>query len=399
MANVDRENAIEKQPWYWGDLNRDEAAELLQNGDNGQFLVRDSTKEGEYTLVIKTKDLVRCVRILKWDSNYGIAFNQCTFPSVVSLMKQLLDQPSLLHLSYPHLELVSPLCKTRLSDTVTTDELLRQLVSKTKDSIHQHNWHDTHVRQRKMTGKDMQSREWTINSLRVVLTLYEDHLCVNAEIHKHLSMNEITSLVDNKNLTQDRVSRLREKLEAEQSRWESLRAEDEGLLMTISQHKPTLTILAAEQGQLMRMVEERGIEKEYLDLLLREEKDVNIAHLSQKFWLMPQCDRQGAERALKARDPGTFLVRPGKVGYGSYVLSVVSVFDDSVKTNHCIIHHDPQHGYGFHPEYCIFTTLEELVIKHRAMSLRFYNPKLDVCLTYPVNYQHDTARTWHAGHH
>lgn len=62
-----------------------------------------------------------------------------------------------------------------------------------------------------------------------------------------------------------------------------------------------------------------------------------------------------------------------------------------MKTNHCVIYHDASQGFGFHNAYCIFPSLEDLVIKHRTLSLRFYNVRLDVSLTYPVNYapQHE----------
>ena len=40
-------------------------------------------------------------------------------------------------------------------------------------------------------------------------------------------------------------------------------------------------------------------------------------------------------------------------------------------------------------DYCVFPSLEELVIKHQTISLRFYNSALDVCLTYPLNYHQD----------
>ncbi|KAK7479830.1 hypothetical protein BaRGS_00028910, partial [Batillaria attramentaria] len=333
-TNGDDSEAIEKQPWYWGSIPSDDASEIVQAGEPGQFLVRDSATPGNYTLVIRTENRARCVRIFRWDDHYGFAPDRCTFPSVTALVSQLLKCPGILQENYPHLRIERPLCKDRHPAQGSTSDMLRQLVCKTKECITQHHSYATLLCRRKMASKELLACERGIKSLHVVLSVYEDHIDVHAEIIKNLSVEEAK-----------------------------------------------------------RLVEDMEIDREYLDLLLREETDVDVTYLNPNFWRVT-CDRHGAEKLLADKVPGTFLVRPRNEGY---VLSVRNFFTNSVETCHCVIHHDSRYGYGFHPHYCIFASVEELVIKHRAVSLGFYNEKLNVCLTNPVNYTGGPERTLNLG--
>ena len=63
--------------------------------------------------------------------------------------------------------------------------------------------------------------------------------------------------------------------------------------------------------------------------------------------------------------------------------------EDGVEApRNCLIYEN-NGRYGFNADYCVFPSLEELVVKHQTISLRFYNSALDVCLTYPLNYRQD----------
>lgn len=58
--------------------------------------------------------------------------------------------------------------------------------------------------------------------------------------------------MDNRGLVQKRASKVREELEVQVCRFQSLKTEDEKLLVVISQHRPQLAVQQAEQKQLRR---------------------------------------------------------------------------------------------------------------------------------------------------
>jgi hypothetical protein len=75
---------LEKEPWYFGAMNRVEAAELMNTA--GDFLVRESSrKKGQFVLTVRNEDRVKHLNLLDED---GMVVNRTmSFESV----KELID--------------------------------------------------------------------------------------------------------------------------------------------------------------------------------------------------------------------------------------------------------------------------------------------------------------------
>lgn len=94
------------------------------------------------------------------------------------------------------------------------------------------------------------------------------------------------------------------------------------------------------------------------------------------------CDRGLAETLLSCFPSGTFLVRSSKSKDDSFVLSVVA----NAKVRHCLIDKIGEE-YCFHPpgpQRQTYSSLCDLVMDYRHISLVKHNPELNTSLIYPV---------------
>ncbi|KAL8590392.1 hypothetical protein ACOMHN_011606 [Nucella lapillus] len=359
------EGGLESQSWYWGNMDREEANRVLMDKEHGHFLVRDSTTSGEYTLVVRRREQVRNIRILRDEQGgYGVVSNRCDFAEVADLILYLMNHPKFLHQHFAHIDLLYPLSKPEAVAEESTHELLTRLVLRNKDLILHNEQYINYVKQRKLTAQEVQQSKTRMTSFKVVLSLFEEQLALlNTELSAELMKPSAAGSTDEEPSS---VGVIRETVRL---RVETIgrRMEEEG------RRGQELTARALRQLEYVHQLKA---------MLAHVQKEVTFLRLN---WMM-QCNRQEAERMLQQRVPGTFLVRPGS--NGGHALSVVCAIEESVEPRHCLIHKDPlSFRYGFHPDYCIFGSLEELVSKHQTISLRYYNSRLDVCLTYPANYR------------
>ncbi|XP_025108984.1 phosphatidylinositol 3-kinase regulatory subunit alpha-like [Pomacea canaliculata] len=384
-CKLENKDDLECQGWYWGPLTREEAVEILQNYDHGHFLVRDSTSEHEYTLVVRKGNAIRSVRIMKWDGKFGILSSHCNFPSVTSLVNHLLKHPESYKIQFPDLDFHHPVLKPR-NERDNLPELMLQVVLKGKELLLKRNDYTNHLQKVKMVAMEIQCSQTTITSLQVVHEMFEEQLRIQTESRRNIMFEDqttVSSLAMNMAQLHSRLQLIETKLKAEKKHLVDLQAEHHYQMEITEFLNPKLSKLEIEQKQLCRQALEMGILKEYLDLLLMEEECSDTGHFSHSFWLI-SCNRPKAEELLMDRIPGTFLIRPRESGFA---LSVVCADGEGTKICHCCICCTQEDRYGFVPEFCLFDSLEELVIKHKTISLRFYNPTLDVCLTYPINYR------------
>lgn len=101
----------------------------------------------------------------------------------------------------------------------------------------------------------------------------------------------------------------------------------------------------------------------------------------EKLWYYPKIDRLNAEKLLKGKPHGTFLIRKSSTE-GQYALSIVC--ENSIE--HCIIEKTLQ-GYGFAEPYNIYASLAELVAHYSQHSLVEHNEALNTTLARPVGSQ------------
>ncbi|XP_076440083.1 phosphatidylinositol 3-kinase regulatory subunit alpha-like [Babylonia areolata] len=386
---------LASQSWYWEGLDKEEANRILMAKTHGHFLVRDSSVSGDYTLVVRRRDKIRNIRILRGeDGGFGVAENRCDFTEVSDLILYLMNHPRILRAHFNNVELLYPVSKPESMIDILTHNLLKRLVLRNKDLMLANEQYSNHIKQRKLTLQTIQQMKTMRTSLNTVMSLFEEQLAalnteLSGDLMKPASSEESSSVEMNRSMMHGRIATMKTRIDGVEREERKLSTAALSQLETFHQQKAILSDLQQEVTFLRLRVEERGLVKEYLDLLLKDQKDVDLSHYDPGNWSVV-CGRPEAERILEQRDPGTFLVRPGSDG--GYALSIACAIDDNVDVRHCKIHMDPHSfQFGFHRDYCIFASLEELVKKHQTISLRFYNVRLDVCLTYPVNYHRNRA--------
>jgi phosphoinositide-3-kinase regulatory subunit len=103
----------------------------------------------------------------------------------------------------------------------------------------------------------------------------------------------------------------------------------------------------------------------------------DLPHHNEATWFFPQADRSTAEKMLREKNHGTFLIR--KSADGLFALSIVC----NGAIVHCHIFKTTQ-GYGFAEPYNIHATLPDLVIHYSRQSLVDHNEVLTTILEIPV---------------
>lgn len=108
------------------------------------------------------------------------------------------------------------------------------------------------------------------------------------------------------------------------------------------------------------------------------QENIELPHLDENTWFLPNASRSDAENLLCGTPTGTFLIRARNAG--GYALSISC----NGMTNHCIIH-ETETGYGFSEPFNIYDSLMVLVSHYSQNSLEEHNDLLSTTLRWPVN--------------
>ncbi|XP_068120139.1 protein-tyrosine kinase 6-like [Hyperolius riggenbachi] len=90
------EGSVQEQPWFFGDLSRTEAVNLLMKKGNttGSFLIRVSDKQGfVYALSVRMSDAVKHFKIMRSDQGEYHLFHTHLFPDLTKLIDHYKTKP------------------------------------------------------------------------------------------------------------------------------------------------------------------------------------------------------------------------------------------------------------------------------------------------------------------
>ncbi|CAJ0948688.1 unnamed protein product, partial [Mesorhabditis belari] len=77
---------LQEQPWYWGNISKEEVANILQSEPDGSFLVRNASTPGDYTLTLRYQAQTKLVKIHVTNGRCGFAPDALTHSSVPGLI-------------------------------------------------------------------------------------------------------------------------------------------------------------------------------------------------------------------------------------------------------------------------------------------------------------------------
>ncbi|XP_041359097.1 phosphatidylinositol 3-kinase regulatory subunit gamma-like [Gigantopelta aegis] len=379
--------SLSQAQWYWADISRSEASEFLSDTRDGTFLVRNSSTPGEYTLVLRKNGGNKCIKILSHGGKYGFT-DPCEFASVVELVEYYQQHSLSKHNKSLDIRLLYPFRRSENSWLMVEDEFdtpytkLQKLVTVNKRYIEKKREFDAAHEDHEILQQELQRSHLALEAMEKIEKMFEDQKLVLEDSQEEIlpSSPDSTKIQQNIAYLNFRLEQLRDNTMKHKSTLESINKNIQELVELFCILRPEVRETTRQRDEIRRNVLAEGLSPEFVDGLLEDEKDGSLIHNDKSTWFV-NTDRDMAIALLMRKPHGTFLVRPKSSGEGS----ALSVMCDG-KVIHCEIIHIAGHGYGFTKDLCLFSSITELVIKYRRISLGVHNKGADVTLMYPVYY-------------
>jgi phosphoinositide-3-kinase regulatory subunit len=421
---------IEEAEWYWSNVGRDEVSWILQDADDGSFLVRDKTGfPGDYTLSLKKDGGIRMIRIFHHRGMYGFS-EPLTFTSVIALVEYYKKNSLREYNSQLDICLLYPVSKYEdTSDrTLKIDEVMEEL----RLAEEEYDIKNNEFQKRSEKFSLQKSKEVQMENRRKaqeeIISMWRDQLALLSSNRSQAVTSESNVLAINIQQIDQRMRGATEKLSTHDK--DAMMLEEETILLDkeMQEMKPRIYELEQIKAQHMSQLGRMGLkpdeikrrlfamkkanrdkEKENVMMMKRrasyvaeEEEEERLAtddvyfdiygttqdlirddDEDDKDWLIT-VDRKDSERLLAPCEDGVFLVRPraGVSPADSHQFTLCIAFRGEV--NHIKVLCESG-AYGFTAGCCHLQSLRDLVRHYQTTSLHQHNPKLTISLTTPYN--------------
>ena len=421
---------LEEAEWYWADVGRDEVNRVLQDAEDGSFLIRDKTGyPGDYTLTLKKDGVIRMIRIFNHQGMYGFSepFN---FVSVFDLVQyyrihSLRDYNSQLDIRLLY-------AASKYDDTNDKTMKIEEIVEELRKAEEEYDDRNNEFQKKSDVFTSQMAQEAKMNNRRkahaFIITLWQDQL-------SKLTGNTSQVIKSDGDVLESQFRSIRSRLqtaESELKNHDKIAAELEEQTVRLDKEmqemKPRILELEQTKAQFMSQLgrlglkpdeikrrlfalkkANRDIQKEenmkkrrrasyipneeddeesfgredvYFDIygttqdLIRDDED-------DKDWKI-SVSRSDSEKLLAPCEDGVFLVR-ARSGIGlreTHRDTLCIAFRGEV--NHIKILCE-EGFYGFTSGCCQFQSLADLVRHYQTTSLHQHNAKLTISLTTPYN--------------
>lgn len=422
-------------PWYWPGIARDEAEKKLTGLPDGSFLVRDCSVAGDFTLTVRSQGACRCVRVYHLHGRYGLAETDTPFSSLADLV-QFYRTHSLASFNKGlDVCLKGGVTRSNEVEEVSHYGVFKELYDLSQEQLKAQTRLTILQNQHAELEKNVATCRMMIPALEVVKQMYFDQMKIQTSVDssvvgdkecepkstirqvlgtlhgvpdasdfvensgqngeseetekqcvRSLSQEEEKSLAINTRLVAKRHSGLVTKLQNMQTHLDTNTANLQDLLHELKSVEVCLLYMQRRRKELTRQMMLMGTDSEYLNQVL--EMQVATAEFDRSMWLV-DFDREEAVAQLSGLPHGAFLVRRKDRRRFPYVLSILvaSTSGGPATVQHCYIVRPQGRGYGFNATLAVFQSVEQLILRHRYVSLKHYFHEIDAPLAFPVGCQ------------
>ncbi|KAK6172028.1 hypothetical protein SNE40_018429 [Patella caerulea] len=370
--------------YYWKHLNREEAIEKLKYSPNGSFLIRDSSTEAVYVLVLRDRGTTNNIKIFCKNGKYGFA-EPFTFNSVADVINHYSEESLHKHSHLLDTKLLYPMC-LNIDEMVeihgiTETDSLHYFIHLAQYYQHQRKCLDNEFDNIMKLSQKINLSVTLLDALKQTIEIFNEQLKTLQDNMEAIDATDTESISKINGCLRNRIEDVEKNVYKRFEIYNNDKKLYEKAAENLCCKKFVCKGLKQHVAHLRRYIQNlKLVSDNFLSVMVDDERDGDVLHRNPQFWLLKGETKEQADEILADKPRGTFLVRYSK-GDVRYILSVMC--DEEVK--HFDIFYSPVHqSYGLTQNTCLFKSLTELIIKYRRISLAEHFQVTDVNLICPV---------------